>query len=130
MGGDFRQGTIQNSHLSLVTSPSRAESAKWWVVTLLPVVAIVGVCYVGVSLFFNWVQSVGNSIDGIGQGIERLAQSMELGGTAANAAASVAALQPPGTLPSPRSTWSSPNISGSTGGRLCHPRHPSDQSSG
>ena len=66
--------------------------------TLLPVVVIIAVCYVGVTLFFNWVQSVANGINGIGQGLEQLAQSMEIGGTTADAAAGVAASQPPGSL--------------------------------
>ena len=66
--------------------------------TLLPVVLIVAVCYVGVTLFFNWVQSVAKDFNGIGQGLERLGQSMEIGGTTADAAASVAASQPPGSL--------------------------------
>src|ERR1700733_2479146 len=73
-------------------------SIKWLVVTLLPVVVIVAVCYLGVMLFFNGVQSVANSLNGIGQGFEQAAQAMELGGTAADAAASVSASQPPGSL--------------------------------
>jgi hypothetical protein len=67
-------------------------------VTLLPVVVLVAVCYVGVTLFFNWVQSVANGLNGIGRGLEQLGQSMEIGGTTADAAASVAASQPPGSL--------------------------------
>ena len=71
---------------------------KWWVVTLLPVVVIVAVCYAGVALFFNRVQSVSNSLKGIGQGLEQLGQAMEIGSRTADAAASVAASQPPGSL--------------------------------
>jgi hypothetical protein len=73
-------------------------SIKWWVVTLLPVALISAFCFVGVMLFFSWVQSVANGLNGIGRGLEQLGQSMEIGGTTADAAASVAASQPPGSL--------------------------------
>ena len=73
-------------------------SIKELIVTLLPVVLIVAVCFVGVMAFFSWVQSVANGLNGIGRGLEQLGQSMEIGGTTADAAASVAASQPPGSL--------------------------------
>lgn len=72
-------------------------SIKEWSVTLFPVVVIVSVCYVGVTLFFNWVQSVANGFANIGQGFDELGQAMAIGGTTADAAASVAATQPPGS---------------------------------
>jgi hypothetical protein len=64
----------------------------------LPVVVIVAVCYAGVALLFNRVQSVSNSLNGIDQGFEQLGQAMEIGGTTADAAASVAASRPPDSL--------------------------------
>jgi hypothetical protein len=67
-------------------------------VTLLSVVVIVAACYVGVMLFFSWTDSVTKNLQGIGQGFEQLTQSIEIGGTAADAAASVASSQPPGSL--------------------------------
>lgn len=97
-----RQNTLASPDPATSADQSRKTriktSIKWWVVTLLPVVVIVAVCYVGVTLSFNWVQSVANSLNGIGQGFEQAAQAMELGGTTADAAARVAASQPPGSL--------------------------------
>jgi len=101
MHGNFKEGTGRESHLSLVISPARADRVRLWVVTLVPVVVIVAVCYVGVMIVFNWVQSVGKSLSSIGQGFEQMAQVFEIGGTTADAAASVAASQPPGSLSAP-----------------------------
>jgi hypothetical protein len=98
MHGNLKERTGRGSHLSLVISPSRTERVKEWTVTLLPVVVILAVCYVGVMLVFNWVQSVANGLAGIGRGFEQAAQAMEIGGTTADAAASVAASQAPGSL--------------------------------
>ena len=99
---DHRKRRISSSSPEPPTSPSRKTrieaNIKWWVVTLLPAVVIVAVCYVGVTLFFNWVQSVANGLNGIGRGFEQLGQSIEIGGTTADAAANVAASQPPGSV--------------------------------
>ena len=73
-------------------------SINEWIMTLLTVVLIVAACFVGVMALFGWVLSVANGINGIGRGLEQLGQSIELGGTAANAAASLAASEPPGSL--------------------------------
>jgi hypothetical protein len=78
--------------------PSRGHRIKLWLVTLLPVVLVIAVCWVGVTFVFNWMQSLGDNLNSIGQGFEQLGQSLEIGGTAANAAASVADSQPPGSL--------------------------------
>ena len=67
-------------------------------VTLLAVVLVVaGSCaasYVGLRLYDNFTQSLA----GIGQGLQQAVQSMQIGGTAANAAANVAAPPSPSTL--------------------------------
>jgi hypothetical protein len=77
---------------------SRGHRIKWWIVTLLPVVVVIAVCSVGVTLVFNSTRSLGNGLNSIDQGFARLGQKIELGGTAANTAASVAASQASGSL--------------------------------
>jgi hypothetical protein len=51
-----------------------------------------------VVLVSDWVQSFDLSFGDIGQGFEQMAEAIEMGGTAANAAAYVGASQPTGSL--------------------------------
>jgi hypothetical protein len=80
---------------------SREGGVKWWIVTLVPVVLVVaGSCvasYVGLRLYDNFTQSLAGIGEGL-QGLQQAVQSMQIGGTAANAAANVAAPQPPSLL--------------------------------
>ncbi len=71
----------------------RTSPIKEWVVDLLPVIVIVAVCSAGVTLVSNWGQSFDFGFD-----LEQLPQMFEIGGTAADAAAFVAASQPSGSL--------------------------------
>ena len=74
---------------------SRRRRNQLTVLAALGVVVAVGATsYVGVQLWDSFTLSIAN----IGQGFERLGQSIEIGGTSANAAASVASSQPPGSL--------------------------------
>jgi hypothetical protein len=69
----------------------RTGPIKEWVVVLLPVVVIVAVCSAGVTLVSSW----GRSFDlGFGFDLGQLPQVLDIGGTAAGAAAYVAASQP------------------------------------
>jgi hypothetical protein len=69
----------------------RTGPIKEWVVVLLPVVVIVAVCSAGVTLVSSW----GRSFDlGFGLDLGQLAQMLEIGGTAADAAAYAGASQP------------------------------------
>jgi len=77
---------------------SRRRRNKLTVLAALGVVVMGAASYAGVRLWDNFTQSLGKTSDGLGRGLEQLEQSMELGGTAADAAASVAASQPPGSL--------------------------------
>src|ERR1700694_4770328 len=77
---------------------SRRRRNKLTVLRALGVVVMGAASYAGVRLWDNFTQSLGKTLDGLGRGLEQLQQSMEIGGTAANAAASVASSQPPGSL--------------------------------
>jgi hypothetical protein len=96
MHGNLKEGTGRGSHLSLVMPSSRAERLRWWVVTLLPVVPVVVVATVAIAAVWDHPTK---RLSGFGFGnLELALQSMQSGGTTANAAATVAASQPPGSL--------------------------------
>jgi hypothetical protein len=98
MHGDLKEGTGRGSHLSLVVSPTKGERVRWWVVTLLPVVPVVVVGAVAVADVMLWDHPTKRQpllgIGGLGQAL----QAIQSGGTTANAAATVAASQSPGSL--------------------------------
>src|ERR1700693_55676 len=54
MHGNLKEGTGRGSHLSLVMPPSRAESAKWWIVTLLPVLPAIVLAAVAIPAVMLW----------------------------------------------------------------------------
>ncbi len=94
---EFHEGLGRGSHLSLVMPPSRAESAKWWIVTLLPVLPFVvlnAVAIAAVMLWYHPAKQQSGFFDNLGQAV----QAMQSGGSAANAAATAATPQPPGSL--------------------------------
>jgi hypothetical protein len=72
----------------------RRGRTKWVVVTVLVVVVLAAASYVGVRAWDSFRQSFAN----IGSGFANLGRVMESGGTASNAAASLAAPLPPGFL--------------------------------
>jgi len=76
----------------------RRRHIKWWIVTLVPVVLVLAGSYAGLRLWDNFTQSLDKSFSGFGRGLEKSLQAIQSGGTAANAAAFVAAPQPPGSL--------------------------------
>jgi hypothetical protein len=97
MHGNPKEGTGRGSRLSLVTSPTRAERVRWWVVTLLPVVPVVvvgAVAVAGVMLWDHPTKRQSPFFGDLGQAL----QAIQAGGTTANAAATVAASQSPGSL--------------------------------
>jgi hypothetical protein len=79
----------------------REERSLWmlpialWIVALCIPAALV---VFGVIVAVLYVGNSFNSFGSFGQGLEQLGQSVELGGTTADAAASAAASQPPGSL--------------------------------
>jgi hypothetical protein len=89
------------SDASFDPAMGREERSLWmlpialWLAALAVVVAVV--MYLVIA-FFVAAWALGNSFNSFGQGLERGVQAMELGGTTANAAASLAASQPPGSL--------------------------------
>jgi len=72
----------------------RRGRTKWVVVTAVVVVVLAAASYVGVRAWDSFRQSFAN----IGSGFANLGRVMESGGTASNAAASLAAPLPPGLL--------------------------------
>jgi hypothetical protein len=97
MHGNLKEGTGRGSHLSLVMPPSRAERAKWWIVTVLPVLPVVVLAAVAVAaatLWYRPAKQQSGLFDNLGQAV----QAMQAGGSAANAAATAASPQPPGSL--------------------------------
>lgn len=94
---DHKYRSGRGSHLSLVTSPNRAERAKWWIGTLLPVLPVVVVATFAIATALLWyhpAKQQSGFFGNLGQALE----AMQSGGTAASAAATTTAPQPPGTL--------------------------------
>ena len=94
---EFHEGLGRGSHLSLVMPPSRAESAKWWIVTLLPVLPVVVLAAVAVAaeiLWYHPAKQQSGFLDNLGQAV----QAIESGASAANAAATAEATEAPGSL--------------------------------
>ena len=79
---------------ALPRHPWRIPIALWLVALAIPF-AVVMFFVLGFILF---ARALGNSFNSFGQGLEQGLQAMELGGTTADAAAGVAASQPPGSL--------------------------------
>jgi hypothetical protein len=77
---------------------SRRRRNKQTVLAVLGVVVLGAASYAGVRLWENFTQSLANIGNGIGQAAEKAQQSIESAGSAANAAGSVTASQPPGTV--------------------------------
>lgn len=71
---------------------------KWIVWTALVPIALAGLTYTGVRVREGFNQSFAGVGNGIGQAVQRGLREMQSGGTAAKAAATVAAPQPPGSL--------------------------------
>ena len=98
MDGDFKEGFGRGSHLIRVIPPTRAERARWWVVTLLPVVPVAVVAAFAIVSVMLWDHPTKRqSLLGLGD-LEQALQAIQSGGSAANAAATVAASQSPGSL--------------------------------
>jgi hypothetical protein len=70
----------------------------WAVLGGVITVTLAGASYAGLRVWDDFTQSLGGLFSGLGLNLQQALQEMESGGTAANAAATVAATQPPGSL--------------------------------
>ena len=86
---DFHEATRRGSHLSLVVPPSRAERSNWWIVTLLPVLPVVVVATFAIATALLWYHPA-KQPSGLFGNLGQAFEAMQSGGTAANAAATLA----------------------------------------
>jgi hypothetical protein len=76
----------------------RRRWITWAILGILVTVVLAGATYEVQRRWDNFTHSSGDWLSGLGPGLQRALHEQEAGGTAANAAATVAAGQPPGSL--------------------------------